>query len=106
MKAIWVRYCACWLDLQVQLTLTEYGLLKRPWTPGPARGAFRYAGLVDGRLDACLFLSRSAASVPPRDAIGALLDRLSTTSIFKKSVRGSALVILRAIQWQAGPGSA
>ena len=39
----------------------------------PARGAFRYASLVDGRLDACLFLSRNAAQLPPRDALAPLL---------------------------------
>lgn len=38
----------------------------------PARGAFRYASLVDGRLNACLFVSRNAAGLPPRDAIVAL----------------------------------
>jgi assimilatory nitrate reductase catalytic subunit len=41
----------------------------------PARGAFRYASLVDGRLDACLFVSRSATQLPPRDALATLLGR-------------------------------
>jgi assimilatory nitrate reductase catalytic subunit len=54
-------------------------LLDAPPTPelviyaDPGRGAFRYASLVDGRLDACLFLARSAATLPPRDAVAALL---------------------------------
>ena len=39
----------------------------------PARGAFRYASFVEGRLDACLFLSRSAAGLPRREAVAALL---------------------------------
>jgi assimilatory nitrate reductase catalytic subunit len=39
----------------------------------PARGAFRYASLVGGRLDACLFIARDAASLPPREALAALL---------------------------------
>ena len=39
----------------------------------PARGAFRYASFVEGRLDACLFLSRGAAGLPPRDAVATLL---------------------------------
>jgi assimilatory nitrate reductase catalytic subunit len=39
----------------------------------PARGAFRYASLVEGRLDACLFIARSAAGLPPREAVAALL---------------------------------
>ena len=39
----------------------------------PARGAFRYASFVEGRLDACLFLSRDAAGLPPREALAALL---------------------------------
>lgn len=39
----------------------------------PARGTFRYGSLVDGRLDACLFLARNAAGLPPRDALVPLL---------------------------------
>ena len=39
----------------------------------PARGAFRYASFAGGRLDACLFLSRSAAGLPPREALASLL---------------------------------
>jgi assimilatory nitrate reductase catalytic subunit len=41
----------------------------------PARGAFRYASFVEGRLDACLFLSRGAAGLPRREAVAALLGR-------------------------------
>ena len=36
----------------------------------PGRGTFRYASLVDGRLDACLFLARNAGSLPPRGCRG------------------------------------
>ncbi len=39
----------------------------------PGRGAFRYASLVEGRLDACLFIARNAASLPAREAVAALL---------------------------------
>ena len=39
----------------------------------PARGAFRYASFVEGVCDACLFLSRGAAGLPPREAVAALL---------------------------------
>jgi assimilatory nitrate reductase catalytic subunit len=39
----------------------------------PGRGTFRYASLVAGRLDACLFLARTADSLPPREALAALL---------------------------------
>ena len=39
----------------------------------PGRGAFRYASLVEGRLDACLFIARNTASLPPREAVSALL---------------------------------
>jgi len=39
----------------------------------PRRGVFRYASLADGRLDACLFLGRTAASLPVRTALAALL---------------------------------
>ncbi len=55
------------------------GLLDAPTAPelviyaDPGRGIFRYASLVAGRLDACLFLARSAAALPSRDAVAALL---------------------------------
>jgi assimilatory nitrate reductase catalytic subunit len=39
----------------------------------PRRGVFRYASLVGGRLDACLFLAGPAAALPPRDALIVLL---------------------------------
>ena len=39
----------------------------------PRRGAFRYGSLVGRRLDACLFLARTAAPLPPRDALAPLL---------------------------------
>ncbi len=55
------------------------GLLDAPTAPelviyaDPRRGTFRYASLVAGRLDACLFLARNAAALPSRDAVAALL---------------------------------
>jgi assimilatory nitrate reductase catalytic subunit len=39
----------------------------------PGRGAFRYASLLDDKLDACLFLSREAAAPPARDMLANLL---------------------------------
>jgi assimilatory nitrate reductase catalytic subunit len=39
----------------------------------PGRGTFRYASVVDNRLDACLFLSRNAAALPSCDALAKLL---------------------------------
>jgi assimilatory nitrate reductase catalytic subunit len=39
----------------------------------PARATFRYASLVAGRLDACLFLARSATSLPPQEVLAAVL---------------------------------
>jgi assimilatory nitrate reductase catalytic subunit len=39
----------------------------------PARGTFPYASLVAGRLGACLFLARSAVSLPPQEVLAALL---------------------------------
>ena len=39
----------------------------------PGRGAFRYASVAGGRLDACLFLAGDMASLPPRDAFAALI---------------------------------
>jgi assimilatory nitrate reductase catalytic subunit len=60
----------------------------------PARGAFRYASLVDGRLDACLFLSRTEAGLPPREAIAALLgsdiDRETRTGLLAGQPSGAA----------------
>jgi len=39
----------------------------------PARGAFRYATIVDERLEACLFLARRRSELPARDATAAAL---------------------------------
>jgi assimilatory nitrate reductase catalytic subunit len=39
----------------------------------PGRGTFRYASIVDNRLDACLFLSRNAAALPSCDTLAKLL---------------------------------
>jgi assimilatory nitrate reductase catalytic subunit len=39
----------------------------------PARGTFRYASVVGRRLDACLFIATTAAALPSRDALAALL---------------------------------
>jgi assimilatory nitrate reductase catalytic subunit len=39
----------------------------------PARGTFRYASLVAGRLDACLLLARDTTSLPQQEALAALL---------------------------------
>ena len=39
----------------------------------PGRGAFRYACLVENRLEACLFLARTTAALPSRDLLAELL---------------------------------
>ena len=39
----------------------------------PARGTFRYASLVAGRLDACLLLARDTTSLPQQEVLAALL---------------------------------
>jgi assimilatory nitrate reductase catalytic subunit len=39
----------------------------------PGRGGFRYASVVAGRVDACLFLARNAAALPDREAVAAQL---------------------------------
>jgi assimilatory nitrate reductase catalytic subunit len=39
----------------------------------PGRGDFRFASIVDDRLDACLFLARSAAALPSTDALATAL---------------------------------
>ncbi len=60
----------------------------------PARGAFRYASFVGGRLDACLFLSRSTAGLPSRDAVATLLgseiDPDARTKILAGTLPGAA----------------
>jgi assimilatory nitrate reductase catalytic subunit len=56
----------------------------------PRLGAFRYASLVDSRLDACLFLARDAASLPPRAAVAALLGT---------TVEGEARTALLTGRW-------
>ena len=35
----------------------------------PAKGVFRYANFVEGRLEACLFLAQDAASLPAQDLL-------------------------------------
>ena len=39
----------------------------------PRRGTFRYAGIADGRLEACLLLARTGDDLPARDAFVAAL---------------------------------
>jgi assimilatory nitrate reductase catalytic subunit len=39
----------------------------------PGRGAFRYASLVEGRLEACLFLARNGAFLPGREHLAEML---------------------------------
>ena len=60
----------------------------------PARGAFRYASFVAGRLDACLFLSRGIAGLPSRDAaamlLGSEIDPDARTKILAGTLRGAA----------------
>ncbi len=40
----------------------------------PARGTYRYASIVGRKLEACLFIARTGAALPPREAVAALLD--------------------------------
>jgi assimilatory nitrate reductase catalytic subunit len=39
----------------------------------PARGTFRYASVVGRRLEACLFIAATAAALPSREALAAVL---------------------------------
>jgi assimilatory nitrate reductase catalytic subunit len=39
----------------------------------PRHGVFRYASLVEGRLEACLFIARAADALPSRDTLIAML---------------------------------
>ncbi|MBI3517525.1 MAG: molybdopterin-dependent oxidoreductase [Proteobacteria bacterium] len=54
--AAWI---AALLDTEPSAELVTYA--------DPGRGTFRWASVVDGRLDACLFLARSAAALPPQE---------------------------------------
>ena len=40
----------------------------------PRRGVFRYASIVQGKLDACLYLGCPNGNLPERDALALLLD--------------------------------
>jgi assimilatory nitrate reductase catalytic subunit len=59
------RWVATLLDASPAAELVIYA--------DPARGTFRYASVVGRRLDACLFIARSQAALPSRDALAALL---------------------------------
>jgi assimilatory nitrate reductase catalytic subunit len=41
----------------------------------PKKGVFRYAGLLDGRLEACLFLAAAGSELPSRNGAARLLGR-------------------------------
>lgn len=57
----------------------------------PARGTFRYASIVGGRLDACLFLARDKSSLPPRDAVAALLGTRIESEMRTRVLAGRAI---------------
>ncbi len=56
----------------------------------PGRGAFRYASLLAGRLDACLFLARGAQGLPPREALSAMLGQTISPSARMALLAGRA----------------
>ena len=62
----------------------------------PGRGVFRYANIVDGRLDACLFLGRDAASLPGRDHLASLLGTAVEPPARTRLLAGSAAAGTRA----------
>ena len=39
----------------------------------PARATYRYASIVGRKLEACLFIARTASALPPREAVASLL---------------------------------
>jgi assimilatory nitrate reductase catalytic subunit len=53
--------------------LGSSGAIERVIYADPGRGVFRYANLVDGRLDACFFLAREPGGLPSRDDFAAML---------------------------------
>jgi assimilatory nitrate reductase catalytic subunit len=60
---------ACWvLDLLGAAAMAELVVFA-----DPGRGAFRYAHVVDGRLEACLFLAADGGVLPARDRLAAML---------------------------------
>jgi assimilatory nitrate reductase catalytic subunit len=78
-----------WEPLPGRRDLDDWASLLLGASPGaepiayadPGRGDFRYASIVDDRLDACLFLARSATALPATDAlVGALDTEISATA--------------------------
>jgi assimilatory nitrate reductase catalytic subunit len=73
---------AGWQELPREAEAEEWitGLLDAPGKADmlvyadEGRGALRYARLVDGRLDACLFLARDGAFLPSRAELEDMLD--------------------------------
>ncbi len=64
----------------------------------PARGTFRYASMAGTQLDACLFIAKTKASLPSRDALAAMLG----TDI-QAEARASMLAGASAAANTAGP---
>ncbi len=60
----------------------------------PGRGAFRYASLVDGRLDACIYLACEGAVLPDRnqlaETLGATIERRARLDLVAGLTAGPA----------------
>ncbi len=55
----------------------------------PGHGTFRYVSLVEGRLDGCLFLARSAGALPPWQELAELLGSEVPAEIRLRLLSGS-----------------
>jgi assimilatory nitrate reductase catalytic subunit len=66
----------------------------------PGRGAFRYARLVDGRLDACIFLACDGAFLPDRNQLVEMLG----TSIERRARLDLVAGLLAGTTISADPG--
>jgi assimilatory nitrate reductase catalytic subunit len=59
----------------------------------PARGTFRYASVVAGRLDACLFLARNAAALPRPEQLPAALGDAIAPALRTALLAGRAAAV-------------
>ena len=57
----------------------------------PARGVFRYASFVEGKLDACLFVARNPAALPDRDAATAMFNDVAPEHNRARTLAGVSL---------------
>src|SRR6185369_5827483 len=67
----------------------------------PRKSVYRYAGLVRGKLEACLYLAPTVAGLPPRDTamnfLGRQMEPAERLSLLAAAVPDNALVAEKII---------